>query len=225
MEDSFKKRMEYIARLVGNATTLSRLTGISRRTISLYLSGETDPSRERLIKMATVAGVNLEWLATGKGSIGRKTGSLHPEEISIAEDNDYVSLPRYDLDPLDKKNVTEKRFLDNITINKFFLKKNFGVNNFDKIFFTDVHDDSMYPTISKGDLILIDGNRNYINANIIYALYIGKSFTLRRVQVLMGDRIKFICDNPHYESQTIDDGKTLEEITLLGRVIWTCKKT
>ncbi len=66
-DSSFKERMSIAAKLAGNATELSRRTGISRRAIGTYLSGASDPTRERLVSIAKASGVSVEWLATGRG--------------------------------------------------------------------------------------------------------------------------------------------------------------
>lgn len=68
-DNEFTQRMAYVARLAGNATLLAKRTGISRRAIGTYLSGDSDPTRERLVNIAGVAGVSVEWLATGNGPI------------------------------------------------------------------------------------------------------------------------------------------------------------
>lgn len=68
-ETDFTQRMAYVAKLVGNATVLARRTKISRRAIGTYLSGASDPTRERLVSLAQAAGVCVRWLATGEGPI------------------------------------------------------------------------------------------------------------------------------------------------------------
>lgn len=66
---NFTQRMAYVAKLVGNATVLARRTRISRRAIGTYLSGASDPTRERLVAIAEAAGVCVRWLATGEGPV------------------------------------------------------------------------------------------------------------------------------------------------------------
>lgn len=68
-QKEFTQRMAYVAKLVGNATVLARRTRISRRAIGTYLSGASDPTRERLVAIAEAAGVCVRWLATGDGPV------------------------------------------------------------------------------------------------------------------------------------------------------------
>lgn len=66
----FQERLNKCAEIVGNAAKLADAAGISRPTMGDYLSGKSDPSRQRLIRIAQAAGVSLAWLATGKGPEG-----------------------------------------------------------------------------------------------------------------------------------------------------------
>jgi len=90
-EEKFGERLKKAAEKVGGQAGLARLTGISSRSVSAYVSGKADPSRERLIAMARATGVSVEWLATGE-EIKQKgenqeseTGNGSP--VSEADDN------------------------------------------------------------------------------------------------------------------------------------------
>ena len=94
----FKLRMSIAARLAGNATELSRKTGISRRAIGSYLAGCSDPTRERLIAIANVSGVSVEWLATGKGGLpcalkepNRRL--IIPGQVELSHDFEEIPIP------------------------------------------------------------------------------------------------------------------------------------
>ena len=66
-KENFGSRVSEIATEIGGQAELSRRTGISTVTIASYISGKSEPSRERLIALADVAKVSLLWLATGQG--------------------------------------------------------------------------------------------------------------------------------------------------------------
>lgn len=63
--------MDFLCELAGGPGELARKSKLSRRVIDKYRSGNSDPSRERLIALADAGGVSVEWLATGKGPEGR----------------------------------------------------------------------------------------------------------------------------------------------------------
>lgn len=66
-EEKFVERLRKTAELAGGQLALSKLTGISARTINSYALGESEPSRLRLVAMAKAANVSVNWLATGEG--------------------------------------------------------------------------------------------------------------------------------------------------------------
>lgn len=82
MTSSFPERLKIIVDQVGNASRLGKLAGISYKSISGYLAGSNDPSRERLVAIAKAANVNLLWLATGEGPMrsGDTPDPAQPQE-------------------------------------------------------------------------------------------------------------------------------------------------
>lgn len=64
--EGFSERLKII---VGNESVRSfcRRLGMSDRGFRAYLDGKSYPSLEKLVAIADLGGVNLEWLATGKG--------------------------------------------------------------------------------------------------------------------------------------------------------------
>lgn len=64
---AFMDRMERLCSIAGGPGELARKSGLSRRVIDKYRSGESDPSRERLIALAAAGPVSLSWLAAGDG--------------------------------------------------------------------------------------------------------------------------------------------------------------
>ena len=72
---NFQERIKQIIKLAGSAEKLAHISGMSSRIIGQYLSGKSDPTRMKLIALANAVNVNIEWLATGKGSI--RAGDYH----------------------------------------------------------------------------------------------------------------------------------------------------
>lgn len=63
---AFGERLKQCVRIIGSENALARKASISTAGLRKYLSGG-EPTRPVLIAIATAAGVNVEWLATGKG--------------------------------------------------------------------------------------------------------------------------------------------------------------
>lgn len=81
-----------------------------------------------------------------------------------------------------------------------------------------VEGNSMEPTLCSGDMVLVDGNHNYIDLyGGIYAIAIENSIMIKRVQLLFQNKtLKIISDNPKYEPIIVSP----EEIQVTGKVIW-----
>lgn len=98
-KEKFGERVGKVAELVGGQAELSRRTGISKVTIGSYISGNSEPSRERLIAMANAAEVSLVWLAIGEGPmmlkdtlLERKAGSTAPKGSHVADHAAFDAL-------------------------------------------------------------------------------------------------------------------------------------
>lgn len=86
-----------------NQSTLGEVTGISRRSISSYESGEAQPKRPQLIAWAMATGVPLRWLENGEsprqdGPDGGSSVSVLPRLDSNQQPSGYteaqvISLP------------------------------------------------------------------------------------------------------------------------------------
>lgn len=81
LDPAFADRVARICEMVGGSAELARRAGLSRRVVDKYVAGGSDPSRQRLIRLAQAAGVSLQWLATGEGSDKRGGGVIQDEAI------------------------------------------------------------------------------------------------------------------------------------------------
>jgi phage repressor protein C with HTH and peptisase S24 domain len=92
--ETLQDRMRIAADRVGNASALSRVTGISRRSIGEYLAGDAEPSTSRLVAIADAAGVSVEWLATGRGAgpeaDGASAASAPPHRVGPAVSGQFI---------------------------------------------------------------------------------------------------------------------------------------
>jgi transcriptional regulator with XRE-family HTH domain len=61
----FPDRLRYAVERCGGIAHAAERIGIGARTLSRYLAGETSPDHATLTALASVAGVQLSWLAAG----------------------------------------------------------------------------------------------------------------------------------------------------------------
>jgi len=81
MSEEIQKFPERLKSAIGarSARAFAFECGLSPAAIHQYLAGKTEPTRLALIAIAHTAGVNLEWLMTGKGS--KDKGDMYDVDI------------------------------------------------------------------------------------------------------------------------------------------------
>jgi phage repressor protein C with HTH and peptisase S24 domain len=84
-----------------------------------------------------------------------------------------------------------------------------------------VEGESMTPTISDGDTVMIDMGRTRIKSGSIYALGIEDTIIVKRLEYLVSGTIRIISDNRQeyapYEANP-------QNIRIIGEVIWCAKQ-
>lgn len=96
-----------------NASQLSKLTGISKSSISEYLSGKFTPKYQNTQKIAKILGVSTEWLSGTSNSIKAKSNSF----VVYGKIGSYLFNERikknYSIKDVSKKaNILEKDIIE-----------------------------------------------------------------------------------------------------------------
>jgi len=84
----------------------------------------------------------------------------------------------------------------------------------DSIFIIRARGDSMEPTISNGDLILVDTKQCGDKTDGIYVIQRGDYTYTKRLQFI-DEKIIVISDNPFYEKETVTC-----DLEVCGKVVW-----
>lgn len=207
------------ARGRNNQREFAKILGFSSSYLSEVESGKTKPSLELLVKISQYTKHNLHWLVTGEGPV-----IIEPSETMVKEDSAlYGALEQYtfvpntipmeDMGPesggIDEGKSTTYAF------RRAWLQSKGKLENF--VLFA-VKGDSMDPTITDGDLVLIDRSKKQVVAGTLYALRTKNAVLVKRLQPTGATRIKVMSDNKLYDSYEID----LEtgDIEIIGQVIW-----
>lgn len=223
-DDNFISRLRKCAEIVGSANALSRAAGVSQSGLSRYFEGG-EPSRPILIAIAKAAGVSLDWLATGEGSMTRQevtsTPVASPQPASLMDE--FVLVPRYDVRVsagggclVDRESV-----LDHYAFRRDWLTR-LGVQK-NKLAMFVVRGDSMEPTLRDEDLVLVNLRDRKINEDAIYILRADDVLLAKRVQRLLDGSLIVKSDNPTYREQVIPPEQT-EGVCIIGRVVWSGRK-
>jgi phage repressor protein C with HTH and peptisase S24 domain len=223
---SFPDRLRILVGRSGSVLALAQDAKVSDSSVHLWLGG-SEPSREKLVKLADAAGVTVDWLAAGRGPM---RADLLPEG--------YALVRRYK-----GESGVEYHGVDFLALKKDWIQSLPGTPSAEALFLTEAEGDAMAPYIEAGDLILINtSDRNFRDG--IWAL---SSISISGASVISSDMIlvrrlraegratfRLLCDNKDFESppgqivrvkgRTLMALESLGEGTLafrsLGRVIW-----
>lgn len=147
-------------------------------------------------------------LSTGSGVSHGLAANNHPRtDASFVEIAEYVT-PGLEQEPYEKAVVR-------VRVDVRLLRERVG-NNFDRIRIAAVSGDSMEPTLSHGDQVLVDISRNCFTENAIYAIRQGGHLRFKRIQLKLDGAILVKDDGADSETYT---AKQAESFDVVGMVI------
>lgn len=221
-DEKFSERMKWIAKnsFKDNYSEFARAVGVAPASLVRWIKGEADPSRSNLVKTASVAGVNLEWLATGEGIQQAQSLVSRAIERMKQEDDGVTFIPSHETISVSagfgsfNEGVTEpdgeEPYSDNLLHALGVKAKHCAV------FWAT--GDSMQPTINSGDQLLVDLSRKEIRGNNIYLVQNGASVWVKRVKILW-DRVELISDNKDEYAPIIISPEDAEHLQIIGQVV------
>lgn len=236
----FAKRMEA---LIGRESykSFSRRVGVSDAVLRKYVTGETMPSVGQVSQICGHEPRLFLWLCLGIGE--------QPEEVTVLPEVPRYVQAGQDKEPaVSSESVSINDKLQDYTLvdcYQVFASAGFGATVSDELktepmaFRTDwlkkeglaperlavirAKGDSMEPTISNNDIILVNLCNGDALRDGLYVLRIGDSLLVKRLQFDVLGGIKVISDNPGYETQVVTKDQRAD-VHIVGRVAWAGKK-
>lgn len=115
--------------------------------------------------------------------------------------------------------VISERYAELYAFRKDWLRS--VASSVSKIVLMTVEGESMTPTISDGDTVMVDMGRTRIKSGGIFAIGIDATIIIKRLEYLVNGKIRIISDNRQeyapYDADT-------REIRIIGEVIWCAKQ-
>lgn len=224
-EDNFPERIDLVINKLNGPSEFARQTGVTLSTIARWRKGEAEPSRPNLIKIAEVANVSIEWLATGRESQPYHSQNLVERAFDKLKDSADEIVSMVNSFPSINVSAGFGSFNEGVTqpdgqepYSSELLQK-LGVQaEYCGVFWAGGR--SMHPTIADGDQMLVSFKHKEVKGNNIYLVQNGDSVWVKRVKVLW-DGVELISDNKEeYEpiKITTDEAQNLQ---IIGQVIHT----
>lgn len=180
--------------------------------------------------------VKKSFISTGEGEVfepEQKTPEVsvafqdtpYPKpETTVFTATDFVTVPRYDVSGSAGHGavIHSEQIVDHLAFRADWVKNALGVSR-DALALISVKGDSMEPTLSNGDLILLDTTHRQVEDNAIYALQHNGTLLVKRIQRKLDGSLVVKSDNDRYESESLDE-EAAGRLKVVGRVVWAGRR-
>ncbi|CAM5396305.1 putative HTH-type transcriptional regulator [Afipia felis] len=202
----FRERLSELVgkRASGNKTGFARLCGVEAESVRQWLNGQSMPSIDKAVAVATACGVSLDWLLLDKNQEQfEETSTVLIQKLTFRpsagagmllqyNEPDTVAVPRQVLQRL---NLPER-----------------------KARLLNAAGDSMMPTIQDGEPLIIEVDVEMLLDGKIYVFTIDENVYVKRLRRGPGHLV-MISDNPDWPTRE-EQIPNSEHFALIGRVRW-----
>lgn len=191
--EDMKELLERAIAHAGNASALSKATGVSSPKLSQWKKGQSPHIRDFAPIVDYMSKANDE-RAGGIALIPRVKACAGAGSSLIVDDGVVEVLP------FSRMLLTE-----------------FGCKEKNMVFLT-VIGNSMAPLLADGDLILVDQGAREVLDGRIYVIGLGEELLVKRV-LRSVNGILLHSQNPDFPDITVNSGE-IESLRIVGRVVW-----
>jgi phage repressor protein C with HTH and peptisase S24 domain len=197
----------------------AKMLGFSSSYLSEVESGKTKPSLELLMRISHITNYSLHWLLTGGGPmlLESSKGMVRENLASYGELGEFALIP---LVVFERGRGIDGRMIEEGVKGKYAFRRTWlqSKGNLENFVLFVVRGDSMEPTITDGDFVLIDRSQKQVVVGNIYALRMENAVMVKRLEPMGDRRFKVMSDNKLYESYELELGTG--DIEIIGQIIW-----
>lgn len=203
----------------GGYNAIVRRSGVSQSSLNEYLKGRV-LRIDTANRLADACGVSLQWLLFGTDQAVSSPPVHTPINDDIAHLDYYDVRASAGFGALNPDEMPEK-----VAVSRHFLRHDLGLSP-DSALMLQVDGDSMEPTLSAGNRVIVDRSpRPALNG--IHVLIFGGALLVKRLIMNLDGTVTVQSDNPIYAPQTVaisrfrwgkPDGN--DSITVIGRVAY-----
>lgn len=186
--------------------------------------GSRGVSAKAAAKAQGLFGVSSSYVLTGQGSrfVAPHQGEFAQSLIRLRDNDDFIEVPLLANaasmgpggDSLDCDFV-----VGNLSLSKHWINQQIKPTHFGELRFIHAIGESMAPTFSDGDVLLVDaGARDPASFEGVYVLEVhGKNY-IKRIRMRMDGTLEVSSDNVNIKTVDVLNGD--HEVRVLGRVVW-----
>ena len=153
-----------------------------------------------------------------------KNASFKPSDLpqNVVHD-DFIHVPLHDVQGScgDGAVIHSEQIVDYLAFKREWISR--VATDPKRLALIEAAGDSMMPTISSGDLLLIDLCVTRVEQDAIYAINVEGMLYIKRIQKRLDGTVIVKSDNPAYEEQRFNTSEA-EALRIVGRVIWMGKR-
>ena len=194
-----------------SSAELAKRADVKTSFIYDVLSGKSaNPSTVKLARVVDCLGISLAYLVdTGEGSVAQ-----YPNV------SNYVSIPRLAVELSGTTPSIASTPSDNepVIFHKAWISDHLRANSA-TLRVMSVRGDSMEPSFQNNDTVLVDTAQKSPSSPGFFVIFDGLGLAVKRLEYVASPkapRVKILSDNPQYS----DYERSVEETTILGRIIW-----
>lgn len=198
--------------------------GVHKNSLGHYERGNRVPDAEILLKLVEM-GFDANWLLTGKGEPKAENADvvLSQDADKLKRlDEEFALIPGYNVQVAaghgaiagDEAPTRELAFR-----RKWLRFRGLIESELALVF---ARGDSMEPTISDNETVMVDTSERKLRDGHIYVIRNGDHLLVKRIQTLWNDGVQLLSDNKDYPPQEISSSD-LEALEVIGKVVWVGK--
>jgi SOS-response transcriptional repressor LexA len=208
--EKLKKALE-----LKNDTEVAKALESDPRLLGTWKKRGTVPY-DKIIKLCLRNNINLQWIF----SDGCFLPTVCNESGLVSEADGYVRVPRYEVKASAGGGaiIHSEQIVDHLFFKTEWVKNVLGIPR-DFLALISVQGDSMEPTLSNGDLILVDIRTSKVEDGAIYVVQYDDALLVKRLQKKYDGSVVIRSDNPLYEPEILH-GEDAINLKIVGRVVW-----
>lgn len=195
---------------------------IAEATMRNYFKGKFPPS-DIALRIADAAGVNLEWLISGRGPQGTRVPEVSFQgsavDIRGRVMNDFAVIQRLDVSASAGSGAVtiHEDTVELLAFQQDWLKSRHIKPESARVL--TAKGDSMEPTIRDGDVLIVDTSITSVRDNAIYIIVYNGNVLVKRVNLKVNGSLVLISDNDRHPPEEIPKSE-VHDLHVAGRVMW-----